>query len=102
MPAPTVTTMTSARSGSVLAAVTSDLARNPVLSLSLPATAGVGTALMLGSAFWIGLLLVLFGLGAFAALVATSAAGALDWHGPQEWQRMRGTHPDQQQHSPEA
>lgn len=55
VPAPTVATMTSARSGSTLAAVTGDLARNPVLSLSLslslPATAGVGTAVMLGPAF---------------------------------------------------
>lgn len=87
--------MTSARPGSTLAAVTDDLARNPVLSLSLPATAGVGTALMLGSAFWIGLLLLLFGLGAFAALIADSAAGARDYRGPQQWQRIRGQHPDQ-------
>lgn len=93
--------MTSAHPGATLAAVTGDLARNPVLSLSLPATAGVGTALMLGPAFWIGLLLLAFGLIGFAALIATSAAGARDYRGPRRWQQMTGQDLDHH-HSPEV
>lgn len=94
--------MTSAPPHSTAAAAARELRAAPWLYLSPLLLVATGAVLLATSAAtWLALLVLLAGAILLVAGLAGALATASGYRGPQGWQRIRGTHPDQH-HSPDA